>query len=269
MTYGIRTINTTYGIITIDDTLPGYRYMGKYAIANGVQTINVSCSGFPLLFFGLPYGLSDSSGSTTLGSQLQRYGIHIAKVAPVSTGVWAVTVRLENPDATNLGLYLRVFGRINANPPTNVHWGIRISGPTGMMFDSGARMLRLAGHTYDVELALSDAVPAYGAANNSCDQNVTMPFSMSGKSICANPRGQIFMPYNYDSYFDWDGGQTINRYRTIYYDTMYYATGSQLQARKVGTNDYMFESVDPYLIGTENGHVVYTRIAVIDNSKFP
>lgn len=267
---GLKTINPVVGNTTIDSARTHYCYLGKYAVPNTGGDITINCVGFPIVFFSIPYAIADTTGSWPESDLPKRYGAAVAKLRQISSTQWVVTMAVWNHDNRALGLQLRVFGMVHANYPngSGAAIALRIRNPATnqVTWDSGLRHLRLAGNTYSTELPLTHEVPPFQTANNSKDLLVNMPFSMANKSICANTRGLITMPFNVSSYES--DGQQIQVYDLYDFGTGYFATGSQLQARRLCMKGGQIETGNPLVI-QDTARPVYTQLSVIDNTLYP
>lgn len=277
MTYGLRTVNNS-GIVSIDENSTSYVYLGKVQIdaLQGGGDIYVSCVGYPLIFFGIPYNTTnggENPASDYTGLQY-RPAISMTRLrqAPGNANTWIVSISCNFVNGGDPGpLYVRVFGLLHLNFPSgsSEHWGMRLWNAQGKLtFDTGCRQLRLAGNTYEIEMALNSHWPLVGQRCDSTDVAVGLPFDLANKSICANTRGTMQVPYKYNSYQDFETGRTINQYRTMYVDTGYWSTSNVLYARKFSMSvDYFETEADIGVNMTENN--IYTRVAVIDNNLYP
>lgn len=273
MTYGIQTKNLAKGNITIDSSLRGYVYMGKYLIPSQIgpyPVVEFSCAGFPQLYFEVPYNITAQDlGTSGLDALRARTGICLGKLESIGTNRWRATIVLNNFNGPPLPLYLRVFGRLDLNPPPRP-WGHGLMVRTvegAMVFHSSKRMLRLAGDTYDVELTLPWFTPTVDQQVSVYDTVVNLPFSMQNKSIAANSRGTVSTPYYLYSYDD--DGQTKDRYAVHRYHTLYWAVGNQLQMRRIAPESQEIDSVGGLIIDNSKCQTVYSRLSVIDNLQFP
>lgn len=271
---GIQTKNLSKGNITIDSSLRGYAYMGKHLIPSQIGPavdIDFQCNGVPQLYFEVPYNITGQDlGVTGLDSFRSRTGVNLSKLRSLGGGTWRATVGISNFNGPALTLYLRVFGRLDLNPPAPPYGqGIIVRTlQNEMVFCSSKRMLRLAGDTYDVELTLPWETPANEQARaDSHDTVVNLPFSMQGKSICATARGRIYTPYHLYSYPD--DGTIKDRYAILHYETMYWANGSQLHVRRIAPATEERDVMGPLLIDNSKCQAVYSRLSVIDNALFP
>lgn len=278
MSYGFRAINGS-NIVSIDEDSWTYVYLGKWAIdvnAQGEQNISVHCVGYPLVFFGIPYGtVNGGENNASLGHSTLtlRAGIQMTRLRPAGDGqTWIVTIRCLFENGGDPGsLYLRVFGQLHQNFPNGAgqSYGARAWNAAGqLIFDTGCRQLRLAGNTYDTELALSQAVPLDQDRVDSKDSTVSLPFNLANKSIMANTRGSTVYPYYTGSYQSSDGGYTINTWDFDTVTCLFWASGSTLYARKASV-DRVRQETQNDIIAVMNGNVTYTRVAVIDNTLFP
>jgi hypothetical protein len=273
MTVAINAVNAR-GHLTITRDYVGYGYLGKYALPSlpGLHEINFTCAGTPRVFFTIPYNVADSTGQSWHDVQTKA-GVALAGLRNNGGNSWTAKVLMTMPaSGTMPAQYLRVFGRVASNWPSGSGRmpNLKIWTDTGALcFDAGVRMLRLAGDTYDVELALTHQVPGEADANDVYDVSVPLPFDLANKSIAASTRSTIFYPYWYDSYEQWDGGNyTVNRYDIKHYNTLYAASGNQLKVKRCATDSSQYEVVGPYMI-LNSGVTSYSRLAVIDNTKYP
>jgi hypothetical protein len=275
MRMGFQTKNLAKGNITIDSSLRAYVYLGKYPIPSQIgtyPTIDFQCNGMPQVYFEVPYNITaQDSGTSGLLSYQTRTGINLSRLSPLGASTWRATLAINNANGPSLGLFLRVFGRLDLNPPAPPYGhGLMVRALDGaMLFYSGKRMLRLAGDTYDTQLTLPWEVPDGGGADlaNSRDTAVNLPFSMQGKSIAANARGVVHWPYNIGGYVS--DGQEFNQYDVLQYHTLYWANGNQLQVRRIATGVDRIEITGPLIINNSKCQTVYSRLSVIDNSQFP
>ena len=273
MTVAINAVNAR-GHLTITRDYVGYGYLGKVSIPSypGLHEINFTCIGMPRIFFSIPYNVTDSSGQGWRDVQTKA-GVALAGLRSNGGNSWTAKVFVGAPVSGTLpGHYLRVFGRVASNWPTGSGRvpNLKIwSDAQQLCFDAGVRMLRLAGDTYNTELALTARVPGETDANDIYDVSVPLPFDLANKSIAASTRSTIFYPYWYDSYEEWDGGNvTVNRYDIKHYNTLYAASGSQLKVKRCATDFSLYEQYGPFYI-TNTGVPSYSRLAVIDNTKYP
>ena len=261
MTYGLQTINDS-GVLNIDENLKTYVYLGKYAIPDQIGmdvTIDIVCNGYPLIYFSIPQG------------DANRTGIAMTKLAFVVGNQWKVSFTLHNPAFLNLGLFMRVFGRLDLNYPSGsgAQFGMLVWNEAGqLVFDSNLPMHRLAGNTYDTELVLVFDVPTPTDPVNKHDHSYTLPFNMTGKSISANCRGMIYYPEYKGSYVDWDTGENIDQYDVGNFVSLYWYNGNDLVIGRVRFAGRSFETTGPVVIDYSNCHLVYSRLAVIDNNLF-
>ncbi|MGX9698085.1 hypothetical protein ACWYXK_13955 [Janthinobacterium lividum] len=273
MRMGFQTKNLAKGNITIDSSLRAYVYMGKYLIPNvGIDAyVDFPCNGVPQVYFEVPYNVtSQDAGVTGLNSFRSRTGINLNRLEPIGAGLWRAHVAVNVFNGPPLNLHLRVFGRLDLNPPPPPYgYGLMVRTLSGeMVFYSGKRMLRLAGDTYDVELVLPWQTPqTEDSFANSQDTFVNLPFNMQGKSISANTRGTVSTPYYLYSYND--DGQIKDRYAVLRYQTMYWANGNQLQIRRIAPDEDEIDSIGALIIDNSRCQTVYSRLSVIDNAQFP
>lgn len=264
MSHGFSFSNANGGI-TVDENTRAFVYLGKYTLAGNY--VDVTCAGFPLVFMSVPFNYTVNDG--TGADVWKRTGCCVRKIGQISTNTWRVWVSVASPASPTIEL--RVFGLLNLNYPSGVvtsgnAWGMRVWDASGrLVFDSGARMLRLAGNTYDVELRLRHEAPDFGTPA-AYDTSVALPFTMAGKSIQATGRSTIRQWVTTRAeFFD---GTWIYFNDTYDWGIGYWASGSTLYARKVvysiGTDE---TSVPPSAVDTAVDS--YTRLAVIDNSQFP
>ncbi|MGJ9420477.1 hypothetical protein ACHAC9_22375 [Massilia sp. CMS3.1] len=268
---GLRTTNTATGGITIDSDSMYYCYLGKVAIPANGGRVYFNCVAQPLLFFNVPHNFGDTTGSNVWGSERNRFGAAILKVVQHAANQWYADIAVTNPGNAAQGLYLRVFGYVHQNYPNgsgvNPALRIRSAGMNRVVWDSGLRMLKLAGNTYNLEMELPAEVPAPGnQPNNLYDRQYNLPFDMTNKSICANSRGTFNYPYETAStYFD---GSWIYNYDVVQFNTLYYSTGSQLQARRIGVGFYSTTEYSTLNV-SGSARAVYTQLSVIDNAMYP
>lgn len=152
----------------VDSEKSAYGYVGKVTPAfvpgSGIAGLQAtfSCVGRPLLFYEL---------STTAAM-----GIH--RLDEISPNTWRVLALGTNP--------IRIFGRVDLNWPngTSQNWAARLRRVSDgkVTFDSGLRMLKLAGWTAytNLELALDP-----NDAENLLP--VTPPLNPNGRSINWQP----------------------------------------------------------------------------------
>jgi hypothetical protein len=272
MTALSRVVNSR-GHYTIDRERDGYGYIGKYALPGGIGTTTFPCKGFPLVFFSIPYNQTDpgSAAVKNVYSSSVRPGVALVGVKNNGDGTWTATTISIGPVSMPTQ-YLRVFGKVSMNWPSGSGRvpNLKLRSDAGELhFDAGVRMLKLAGDTYDMELTLDHNVPGWEEAVNKYDRSYTVPFDLNNKSIAAACRCTIGMPYDYGSYIDWDSGQSYTQWHMPYYDTLYAGSGTSLQVKRCITeNDPDFETTGFYSVGA-SGIVTYSRLAVIDNTKFP
>jgi hypothetical protein len=274
MRMGFQTKNLAKGNITIDSSLRAYVYLGKYAIPSQIgahPTVDFQCKGMPQLYFDVPYNITAQDiGTTGLDAFRSRTGMCLRRLQSLGGDNWRATMAINNHNGPPLALFLRVFGRLDLNPPARPYgYGLLVRTLDGeMVFLGSKRMLRLAGDTYDVELTLpwpvppSDSAPASGQ-----DTAINLPFSMQGKSISANTRGMVSMPYYLYSYDD--DGQTMNRYTVMHFESLFWASGNQLQMRRIAASEDDMDVSGSLIIDNSKCQTVYSRLSVIDNSQFP
>lgn len=291
MTYGMRFTNSS-NITTISDNQKAYVYLGKYGPNNtsGEYTVDITCAGFPMVFMSVPYNVTEGDGGHP-GSGIYygayiRSGAYVRRIEHLGGSSWRISVAVINASywkvagagtgtVSPIPTTLRVFGRLDLNHPSGISgnpYGMRVWDSTGaLVFDSNGRMLRLAGNTYDTELLLKKDYPGTSTGDpradyNSYDTSVSLPFSLSGKSICATSRSLVrHYEASHAEYFDGTWEYTYNTYD---WASAYWANGSTLYSRKV-----------PHTIGTESfpytlnissaASDTYTRLAFIDDSQFP
>lgn len=278
MTYGMQTSNGT-NVLNIDENLKAYVYLGKWAIPDRIGahvSITINCVGYPMVFFGVPYDVSsgdpDAGSNTNWPAFMRRHGVAMTSLVSLGGNQWRVDLSVANPSGTVLGLFIRVFGRLDLNFPngSGQQYGALVwNASSQLVFDSNLPMLRLAGNTYDTELILTPATPASNQVNSACDALVNLPFGLQNKSIAANARGVIHEPYGDGGYQDWDTGQWIDQYKVLAFESLYWASGNQLQVRRIALEEHGYESSLPFFIDNSRCQTVYSRLAVIDNSLFP
>lgn len=275
MTQGIRTKNLARGNITIDDSLRSYRYLGKYLIPSQIgQSVSIqfTCAGFPQIYHDVPYAITAQDDYTSTFSRMfSRTGISLARLDNLGGSTWRATFTVNNFNGPFYPWYMRVFGRLDLNPPPSRPTGLRVRNLNGeLIFDSNCRPLRLAGDTYDVEMALQYMVPQEAGTTTDIaqyDTAVNLPFNMAGKSICATARGLIYWLYYRGSYVD--DGQLVYQYDVANFQTLYWANGSTLYARRVAIDVSTAEFASPPALDLSRCQIVYSRLSVIDNSLFP
>lgn len=277
--YGMEFMNGS-NIFTIDESSRTFVYLGKYgplAGATAVRDVDVTCVGFPLVFMSVPYNFTAGDNGAN------RTGLFVRRIRPLGVNLWRVSIGgcngSEGLSNISIGTELRVFGLLDLNFPTGSGeqfgaWAWDASGR--LTFDSGLRMLRLAGNTYDTEIELHRLAPSLDGAGlgsyTAFDTSVAMPFDLSGKSICAGGRGRIYGYEQIGEYYDPGAGYNVYQYRTWGWVNGYWASGSTLYARKVaeGGEGYLETYGTPIsTIDISNLNTVYTRLSVIDNSQFP
>ena len=266
MTALSRVVNSR-GHYTIDRERDGYGYIGKYALAGGISSVTFPCLGFPLVFFSIPYNQPDPGAKTVENAYGEgRPGTVLIGVKNNGNGTWTATA------ISGAGEYLRVFGKVSQNWPNGSGRvpNLKLRGDDGTLhFDAGLRMLKLAGDTYDMELVLDHQVPGWKEPTNKYDRSYAVPFDLNNKSIAAACRCTIGMPYDYGVRTDWDTGQSYTQWHMPYYDTLYAGSGSNLQVKRCITeNDPDFETTGFYNVGASS-ITTYSRLAVIDNTKYP
>lgn len=265
MSYGVSFKNAS-GDFTVDENTRAYVYLGKYTVSSEITTI--TCAGVPLIFFSVPH--NDTSGE----SGYYRNGVYVRGLRYLGGNQWEV----RSGGGASSPIVLRVFGRLDLNYPSGVpgnSYGLRVwDAASRLVFDSGGRMLRLAGNTYDVEIKLDSRYPGYTTGDPSLnyadfDTAVSLPFSMSGKSILANTRGTRANLQQTGSVHDPGVGQELFFGIETVWTYGYWASGSTLVARNVLVSE---SPVDFYGAWPSTGGLLmdaYTRLAVIDNSHFP
>jgi hypothetical protein len=94
---------------------------------------------------------------------------------------------------------------------------------------------------------------------------------MANKSICATTRGLVHYPYNVASYFDDGIGQNMTQYEIVAYASLYWSNGSNLYVRRSPGGSERLDVPDSAGFSIDNSNCVnsYSRLAVIDNTKFP
>ncbi|QKY08787.1 hypothetical protein [Janthinobacterium lividum] len=275
MRMGFQAKNLAKGNITIDSSLRAYVYLGKYPIPSQIgayPTVDFQCKGMPQLYFDVPYNITAQDiGTTGLDAFRSRTGMSLRKLQFLGGDSWRATMAINNHNGPPLALFLRVFGRLDMNPPARPYGHgllVRTLEEKALVFLSGKRMLRLAGDTYDVELTLPWPVPPSDSAPaNGQDTVVNLPFSMQGKSISANTRGMVSMPYYLYSYED--DGRTMNRYAVLHFESLFWASGNQLQMRRIAASADEMDVSGSLIIDNSRCQTVYSRLSVIDNAKFP
>lgn len=275
MSYGVRTKNLTKGNTTIDDSLRSYRYLGKYLIPTtiGTQpTVDFTCAGFPQIYHDVPYNITaQENTSSPYSRMLTRSGISLARLDNLGGNSWRATFTLNNVNGPVQPWYMRVFGRLDLAPVTGPGYGFLVKNLQGdLIFDSRCRPLRLAGDTYNTEITLPYLVPDTNDSTANVEQYdtwVELPFDMAGVSICATARGLIRWPYFAGNYVE--DGQLIYRYDVCDFQTLYWANGARLYARRVGINTTQIELAAPTSIDLSRAQIVYSRLATITNSLFP
>jgi hypothetical protein len=278
MSYGFRAVNNQ-GTISVDGDSTSYVYLGKTQFnpnIPGRQDIYVHCVGYPLIFFEIFHGVGGTQDGNYAGLAL-RWAVAMTRLrqVPGDPNTWIVTMNCNfaNGPDPNFRLNLRVFGLLHLNYPngSNESYGARAWDAQGKLtFDTGFRQLKLAGNTYDTELPISSAMPNGDSGNTiaATDTAVAVPFDMANKSIMANTRGIIAMPYQYGAYIDFETNQTVEQWVTMYTDTGFWSNGSTLYARKFSTYSTTFNSSGGFNV-VSNNQMTYTRVAVIDNNSFP
>jgi hypothetical protein len=269
-----KTVNQR-GNLSITQDHVGYAYLGKYAIdgGGGFTTVTFSCVGMPLVFFSIPYNISDTN-PTSAAPLAYRVGVSLAGLVSNGGNSWTAHIFVSNLNngAALSGLYLRAFGRLADNWPNGSGRtpNLIIRTDAGkMVFDAGVRMLKLAGDTYSTELTLVSTVPTESEAANKYDATVVMPFDMANKSISAAPRSTIAWPYFVGAYTNWETNQYVEQYDIYKFYTAYAASGNNLLVKRIGVYDRR-EEYDGGLSGIgSTGVSGYSRLAVIDNTKFP
>lgn len=260
MTYGLQTINGA-NVLTIDENLKTYVFVAKYAIPSeqGASVyVDFACNGYPLVYFQVPWNTNT------------RSGISMTSLSPNGTNVWRAYFSIQNLTGADLGLYLRVFGRLDLNFPNGSgdFYGVRAWNASGLLiFDSNVKMHRLAGNTYDTELVLTANVPTGSQPANQYDASTTVPFSMQNKSIAANCRGIIHYPEYIGTYTQFDG-TVVDQYDVRAFESIYWSNGTQLTVARVYLNDQVIETASPMTIDLSKYQTVYSRLSVIDNNLF-
>lgn len=275
MRYGIETKNLDKGNITISGDLRAYRYLGKYIIPSllgDYVTVDVICNGVPQIYFQVPYNITAQDvGVIGIDSYLSRTGVALSKLQQINSTTWRVALIVNNFNGPDLNLYMRVFGRVDLNPPTGgARYGLEVyNTDRQLIFSSAARMLRLAGDTYNTQLSLPWQLPFNYETDRAdmYDTSVNLPFNMAGKSICANTRGSIYNPYNVGGYMS--DGQWVNQYQILKFHTLYWANSSTLYTRRISTSITSTETTEILTVDTSQCQEVFSRLSVIDNSKFP
>jgi hypothetical protein len=280
MRFGIETKNQAAGNITIDPSYRAFVYIGKLAIPTGTgarfSTVNFTCNGTPQIYFDVPYQVTGTVPNAP------RVGIALARLNNLGGSSWQA-IFVYSPKivplggggvAEDMGLYMRVFGRLDLNPPARPYgYGLMVRALDGaMLFYSGKRMLRQAGNTYDTQIVLPVTIPAQNGngVEGPGDTYVDVSFNMSGKSILATTRGTISGAY-YQGTFDNGEGVFEDYYDIRKFNALYWATGSRLWARRVTTDQYRYitQAGSVYFIDNSRRLPVYSRLSVIDNSLFP
>lgn len=284
MSYGAVFTNDS-GISNIDADQLSYVYLGKYGPFGGdylvEYDVDVTCVGYPLVFFSVPYNFTAGDGYS--GLAWLRSGVAIGKITSLGSNTWRVHIIGDNASLrdsyVSLNTELRVFGRLDLNYPSgsSINYGVRMWDSAGRIsFDSGLRQLRLAGNTYDQEITLGDYIGTQGEGLTNSnytaqDKSLTVPFNMAGKSICANTRGVIEVYTQTGVYYDPGIATSVYTYDAWDLAPCYWASGTTLYARQMPIRQRSFDSFGGSYNGPapEGFGAVYTRLAVIDNSKFP
>lgn len=279
MSYGFRAANAS-GIINVDEDSTTYVYLGKTEFnlnLQGRQDVSINCVGYPLIFIEVPYNVNPETTANTYTYLPLRVGVAMTRLRQSSSNpnVWIVTVNCNYGNSSpgaNARLQLRVFGLLHRNFPSGSAggYGARAWTSAGQLsFDTGFRQLRLAGNTYDTEINVNANYPLTNTADvRASDTSVTLPFSMANKSIMANTRNCMVIPYKYNTYKDFDTGQDINQYVYMYIDTGFWASGNTLYSRKFSTYSTTEDTAAERVAqGAWQG--TFSRLAIIDNSLFP
>lgn len=275
MTYGLRTKNLTRGNTTIDENLRSYRYLGKYQIPSRMgnyPTVEFTCAGFPQIFHDVPYNItSEDDTSSEYGLMWSRSGLSLQRLDNLGGNRWRATFNCNNFNGPNYEWYMRVFGRLDLNPVAGNRYGLQVKNLDNVViFDSACRPLRLAGDTYNTEIVLGWEWPQNfitRAEIERYDTFVDVPFNLSGKSICATSRGAIYALYQRGGHYD--DGQWMFEFEIAKFHTLYWANGSRLYARRIPLDVSYVEYPSDPIVTTYKLQVVYSRLAVIDNSLFP
>ena len=276
MSYGFRARNIN-GHVTIDENLIGYAYLGKHVLPSQVGNtyVDFTCVGVPLVYFDVPYNRTqeEQGTATSLARFRSRTGVCMVKLQDLGSNNWRAHFMIANYNGPDLGLYIRVFGKIHLNfaASAGAHYGLRVRNSAGeVVFDYEAPMMALAGDTYGTEILLKPDVPMMDTDNaDKYDTAVSVPFNMANKSICATTRGVIHYPYDVAGSYDVGSGQFIDTYEVMAYYSMYWANGSTLYARRVGGDSTQFQDVPGLIIDNSNCVPTYSRLAVIDNTRYP
>lgn len=279
---GFRSLNNSNNIISVDTDSWSYVYLGKVQIDSSdrrEQDYYITCVGYPLVFIQVPYnsrGSGDNDAAVGHGNLILRSGVQIVRVRPgPNPNSWFISVRANftnYPSAVSLPvIFLRVFGKLHDNFPNGSGQpaGLRLRNTANqLIFDTGCRQLRLAGNTYNAELALQSAVPLDSDRVDRYDTAVAFPFSMENKSVMANTRGDVVYPYYTGHYEQFDPPASIDQYDIESVTSLFWASGNTLYAKKASVNTDRLDTEANIIIVT-NGSVTYTRVAVIDNNLFP
>ena len=266
--YGFRTRNNN-GTLTIDSNLFAYIYLGAYVIpsqAGTYQTVNFTCSGFPLVFFDVPYNMTagEVGAFDSVDRYMSRCGIAMIKLVSTGASSWQATFIVSNNNGPDLGLYMRVFGKshLNAIPSTNTH-GLRVRNTAGnVVFDSDMPMLRLGVSTYDAEIRLDPLVPGMTSTTKDAalfDNWVDVGTNMSGMSVWACARGMVNYPFNVgNGYYD------VHKFVSLYW-----ANDNRLYARRISVGYDHIYSPSGYPGNASEFQVVYSRVSVLRNEHWP
>ena len=267
MSYGFRAANAN-GIVNIDEDSVSYVYLGKQVLTGEVT---ISCVGYPLIFFELPYNVTNNTSNdgryydikNVAGVAMKRLRPH-----PSTPNTWIATFFTTILST----MYIRVFGKLHLNFPNGAgqSYGARAWNSQGqLIFDTGCRQLRLTGNTYDTEILINSRFPPnYGAATNG-DTALGMPFNLAGKSIMANTRGTIRVPYATGTFFDPGIGRDVYTYDYPEIESIFSASGNTLYSRKSYANSSTFERPGDQITVVQYDINFYTRVALIDNNLFP
>jgi hypothetical protein len=273
MNFGFNALNNA-DIVSVDDDSTSYVYLGKFQLRD--NDVYFRCVGYPLVFFSLPYnfrnpneGINDNWGDLTTNPGIAMRRL---RQAPNDPNTWIATFAINLFDFPNLGLYIRVFGLLHLNFPSGSgeRFGAKAWNSQGQLrFDTGCRQLRLAGNIYDTELRIDTIVASEVSGNGRTgDTVVGVPFDLGNKSIMANTRGTMLYPYTTGYYKDWDTGEDHWYIQWLWIDTLFWATGNALYARKSATGSFGTDQSNNPSVFISNTPT-YTRVAVIDNNLFP
>jgi hypothetical protein len=275
MTFGFRAVNSS-GIVSIDEDSTSYVYLGKTQITD--NDVYFHCVGYPLVFFSVPYNVrNENEGINNNWRDLTTNpGIAMRRLrqAPGDPNTWIATFSINLNNLAGQGMYVRIFGLLHLNFPfgAGAKYGARAWDSQGrLIFDTGCRQLRLAGNSYDTELQIGTQVAGEtdeSGNGRTGDTVVGVPFDLGNKSIMANTRGAMLYPYTTGYFKDWDTGQDTWYIQWLWIDTLFWATGNALYARKSATGSFNTESTNNPSVFLSNV-TTYTRVAVIDNNLFP